>query len=109
MGNLMATDGNGLLEFCKASMRVHEGVGSVDDEMMAGACTGYLFGVMDTHRDIESYTEYQQNYCLPEYTENQQTQIIRVAVKWLEENPSMLHYVAAGLVKFALTSAFPCK
>ena len=36
-------------------------------------------------------------------------QVEKAVVRWLRNNPSILHYAADGLVAKALSDAFPCR
>ncbi len=48
-----------------------------------------------------------KEYCPP--AEMLDEQVVRVVMKWLEENPREMHQHAAVAVRQALTQAFPCQ
>jgi len=108
MGNLLALDGNGLLKICKTYLRVQESHESATyaDGLAWGNCVGYLRGVTETARIWQGGTG-NQTYCLPEVAETDQ--LIRVTIKYTEDNPAQLHQNAAALVQLAFMEAFPCK
>jgi len=108
MGNLLAYDGNGVLENCQKYLKVASnltGAETFEDGIAGGLCIGYMAGVTETVRIWQQGTE-KQTYCLPEAAEN--NQLIRVTIKYLEDNPAELHKNASLLVQFALIEAFPC-
>ena len=108
MGNLLAVDGSGYLKVCKTSLRVGDDVGSAtwEDALEDGMCMGYLSGVIETAKIWQLGTG-NQSFCLPEAAEP--NQLIRVTIKYIEDNPAKLHLYAAALVQFAFIEAFPCK
>ena len=77
-----------------------------EDGITTGLCIGYMAGVKETASGWHQATE-KQPYCIPEAAESDQ--LIRVVVKFLENNPAQLHYSAATLVQTAFAEAFPCK
>ena len=107
MGNLLALDGNGYLKVCKTYVRVTEDVefAALADVIEHGLCAGYLRGVIDTTRIWHQGTGI-QTFCLPEAEEFDQ--LIRVTIKYLEDNPAQLPYNAAGPLQMAFIEAFPC-
>ncbi len=111
MGNLMAHDGNAQLQRCKSHLRAIEDRPLRTDGLVdipnaeGGVCVGYTMGVIDTHKQL--YVDLNvQTFCIPEAVHT--NQLIRVTVKYLENNPNRLHYLAASLVKEAFEEAFPC-
>jgi hypothetical protein len=64
-------------------------------------CVGYVIGVIDQAR----YTN--DEVCIP--AEAVQSQVARIATKWLESNPDKLHFLASSLVRAALDESYPCK
>jgi len=108
MGNLLALDGNGFLGECQKYLKGSNPTGAetFGDGTAFGFCLGYMAGVTETARIWQLGTE-RQAYCLPEAAENDQ--LIRVTIKYLEDNPAELHKNASLLVQVALVEAFPCK
>ncbi len=111
MGNLLAYDGNSILQHCKSHLQAIEDLpirpdGLVDvPNTSSGLCVGYTAGVLDTHAQWEQDLNV-KTVCKPEAVRT--NQLIRVTVKYLENNPDRLHYFAASLVKEAFEEAFPC-
>jgi len=92
-------NGSKLLERCKAY---------VDETYIAkgGVCIGYVMGIADAHNTYSSWGYLPKQYCAP--SEVAGSQLVRVALKHLEEAPEGLHLAASSLVINALTEAFPC-
>ena len=108
MGNLLAMDGNGLLESCQKYLKMlsNQAANTNQDLISSGLCIGYVGGVQDTARGWHREAKIQL-YCIPEAAKSDQ--LIRVTLKFLENNPAQLHYSAATLVETAFVLAFPCK
>ncbi len=104
IGNLLALDGTGYLGFCKTYLRLQESPESatVGDGIDGGVCMGYLQGVTETARIWQQG----KKFCLPEAAKNDQ--LIRVSIKYLEDNPAELHKPATFLLQMAFIDAFPC-
>ena len=68
-------------------------------------CNGYVLAVHDASQDFtpEGYGPY---ICLPVNVTVEQVK--RVIVKFLNDNPSSLHYSASSLASTALQKSFPC-
>ena len=104
-------DGNYLLHACAgktASAKTQEAMLSIFGANMW--CMGFLDGVVDMN------TLYSQillggkdgAFCLPEQ-EIPNDQLSRIVVKFLEDNPKILHQSARILAVMAFHDAFPCK
>ncbi len=107
MGNLLAFDGNGFLVNCQKYLKVASnptGAETFGDGAAFGLCMGYMAGVTETARIWQLGTK-RQTFCLPEAAEPDQ--VIRVTIKYIEDNPAQLHQNAAALVQFAFIEAFP--
>lgn len=78
-----------------------EGQGHASFELQ---CLGYIQGVADASRG-ENWKE--RSYCVPRGVLTGQMQ--KIVVKYLNEQPEILHYTAYILVQQALLEAFPCK
>lgn len=101
-------DGNWLLQTC-----VHA-VKGMDDELVDVKkfrhCIGYIEGVRDMHAVCslwEDTTSKGLLWCGTQ--EMQHIQLIRVAVKYLQDHPEQLHKPAAWLMVLAFREAFPCE
>ena len=69
-------------------------------------CVGYVQGVVDGASAIMAELSMKTPICFPNnVTSGQVTDIV---IKYLKENPSARHYVAASNVMVAITNAFPC-
>ena len=66
-----------------------------------GYCIGYVIAMNDAEN-----SKPRKEFCVPPSV--LQSQLARVAVKWMEENPDKLHFSANSLVVAALVKSFPC-
>ena len=66
-------------------------------------CFGYVTAVVD---DVTISAE-QKTYCLPDDMDVKHLQ--QVVIQFMEVNPDLLVITGAGIVKHALSSAFPCE
>ena len=89
--SVRAISGNELMESCRGTT----------SNSRWGFCVGYVVGVVDQARESN------ETLCVP--AESIQSQVARVATRWLDENPGSLHYSAPSQVRAALRHAFPCK
>ncbi len=108
MGSLLAVDGKTLLENCQWAIKVADGDNPEETlkfVLFVTSCISYVDGVVDTDA-IWYQREGRLLYCLPE--DFTQSQLLRVIVRYLENNPAQLHYPAAALVHLALREGFPC-
>ena len=62
------------------------------------ACKGFIVGVTDARGDV---------ICLPANVSVQQ--ITDVVKKYLDDNPTVLHYSAHSIIRRVLSSTFPCQ
>ena len=83
-------DGNKLLDDCEG--------GNV-------ACSGYIAGISDAHGTFVGWGDMGPKFCVPKGVTV--GQLMKVAVKHLNDFPEALHYNASGLVSQALFGAFP--
>jgi len=93
--------GNDLLEECEAYLS------DTGSAAKGNICIGYIMGVVDTHAVVVIWDGSEKRFCLPRSI--QSSQLVRVAIKYLKENPQDLHLAATGLVIVALDFAFPCE
>ena len=111
-GEALATDGNLLLKQCQAFLDTPILATpnlAYENGLAAGACMGYMTGVRDNSlrlNEVLKVAKSDLGYCLPKPLDG--NQLIRVIVKYLEDNPAKLHTIAAPLVKAAFMEAFPC-
>lgn len=90
--------GNLLLDFCNSD--------EFKDLRSFSYCTGYIAAIADL--DNGTCILKQNSYFkLPENIT--QSQLRKVVVKWLNQNPEKLNFGAASLVEVALSESFPCK
>ena len=105
-------DGNDLLGYCRAYLKSEStGLSPNQAGMVSaaegGVCVGYTLGVVATAQ-IWQVGAKRQGFCMPDEVWGQTEQIVRVVVKYLEDNPAKLHTSAAILVHYAIVEAFPC-
>ncbi len=97
-------DGNELLEYCTEFEKAVEG--DTDSGFTGGVCIGTVRGVMDT-MDHMSPNKTGIEACIPDgVTTGQAT---RVVIKYLRDNPSLLHQNGVSLAMSAFMQAYPCK
>lgn len=114
--NLSAVDGNELLTKCHAAERMAEVSPKLsNDEWAAGFfCLGFVQGVMDADniwqsagtKALGSKARPLLLYCAPK--DASWPQLIRVIVKWLEENPNKLNESGYDVINLAMSNAYPC-
>ena len=101
-------DGNELLNNCNAALRVFDNQShAVDDLTKAGFCLGYISGARDTLIFWQLTSPDAKRVCFPVNVSI--PQLIRVVVKYLNENPKDLNMEEIFLVLPAFKNAFPCK
>ena len=86
--------GNMLYQLCKSENKVNNGL-----------CEGYIAGINDAMSSGYLHKYFQ--VCLPEGVST--TQLRLILIKYMEQIPQKLHYVAEGIVAEALGNTFPCK
>lgn len=116
VANNMIRDGNQLLSICKPFVMYldsHDSsnVSVPDSAQCASFINGFregtdLYRIIYNLREVEIDPEY-WSFCIPERVTN--NQLIRVIVKYLEDNPSELHTQRSFIIADALHSAFPCE
>lgn len=112
--NLSSTDGNMLLKECHAALKGAEVSPQLTGpEWQAGAhCIGFVQGVLDADAIwfVGAKTSTGDNakvlYCLPD--DSQTMQLIRVLVKFLEDNPEKLNLPGYVLIWVAMAKSYPC-
>ncbi len=68
------------------------------------ACSGYILAIADV---LAEGPHFGWRACAP--GDARAGQVEKAAVRWLRNNPLILHYAADGLVAKALSDAFPCR
>lgn len=79
---------------------------SASDLAMGLSCMSYLRGMRDATTILNSLTGTQQ-MCVPETVTT--SQLVRVVVKYLRDNPEKLHEHMGGRAFLAMVVAYPCK
>jgi Rap1a immunity proteins len=90
-----------------------------EEIVKATHCDGYLLGVMDTYGTWEgqwkllanlprdaSYYMLRPNACIPDGVTVEEA--IQVVLKFLQDNPTLLHKPEGYVTAFALSKAYPC-
>lgn len=89
--------GNDLYQFCKSNS-------SADRAF----CYGFVSGVADTERAIDSYRKPPvQHICIDDTVVVDQVR--GVVIRYMEQFPEKRNYSAASIASDALERAFPCK
>jgi len=103
-------DGNTLLKDCEAAIRFSDTSvkASAEDAFPAGMCFGKITGL----RDMSSfqgliYPETKSLFCVPEKVIN--NQLAMIGIKYMKDNPAMLHKRGTSILILAFRDAFPCK
>ena len=73
-------------------------------EAEKAACSGYILAIADV---LAEGPHFGWRACMPEGV--RAGQVKKAVVRWLGNNPRILHYEADGLVAKALSDAFPCR
>jgi hypothetical protein len=114
--NLSSVDGNTLLADCHATQQMGEVSPKLNrDELAAGFyCLGFVQGVVDADniwqtaekKALGSKANPLVSYCVPD--DVSWPQLVRVLVKWLEDNPAKLNLPGYDVIHMALDKAYPC-
>lgn len=101
-------DGNELLGQCQYYIKLVDG-GTVrtDAHFDAGECGGFVDGVVTSTIFYSDDLNKDGKFCVPGTATH--SQMVRVVVKYLKDNPKMLNKERTGLVWLALKDAYPCK
>ena len=101
-GNVCATEGfafsgNSLKDYC-----------DLDDTYASGFCSGYITGVIHgvTSEAIANKKAHSTAGCIPNTVTIEQGTLI--VIKFLNDNPELLHLAATRLITSAMSEAFPC-
>jgi hypothetical protein len=99
-------DGNELLQQCQQYIKAMDGDRSADLDA-ATYCEGYVAGVTNTVSFYRGTLKNEDKFCIEDSVTN--SQVIRVVVKFLNDNPRHLNKDKMVLTWAALHNAFPCK
>lgn len=102
-------DGNALLDDCALSERPERTTGGLTkvEYMRLGICIGNVEGVRETMTMHSTLLPPEAKVCLPAQGISN-GQAIRIALKYLRENPEVLHQNRSLLLLKAFHEAFPC-
>jgi hypothetical protein len=101
-------DGNELLGQCQRYIKlVDGGAARSDAHYDAGACGGFVQGVASTSAFYDEFIPIKLKFCTPDTATN--SQLVRIVIKYLKDNPKTLNESRTVLVWRALLDAYPCK
>lgn len=106
-GGAMA-DGNKLLEFCQSTVRYVDTKGVEGDTFSTGYCLGVITGVTSLRGLTNPGLPKNAQTCPPSPPPSA-TQVARISVKYMTENPERLNLDDGVLILLALQRAYPCK
>ncbi len=111
---LSKVDGITLLHECQVSIRISDGDTRVtaDEVVSSTHCIGYVEGVIDANAFWDAVDRRDNHSTRPHYCMGESVtfeQVIRILVKYLEENPKELSEVGYICIQGALLKNFPCK
>lgn len=114
--NLSSVDGNVLLTKCHPALQMAEVTPKLSQDEWTAAfyCLGFVQGAMDADavwqtaqtKALGAKAHSILFYCAPQ--DASWPQIIRVLVKWLEDNPDKLNLSGYDVINFAMSKAYPC-
>ncbi|MGQ0698113.1 MAG: Rap1a/Tai family immunity protein [Panacagrimonas sp.] len=103
----VAISGSTVLRGCNSVLNNEKRSNSLEQ----GECLGTIAAIMTVFSYIATLPASARpptlDACLPD--EATVGQVVRITVKWLEENPEYLHLAAAQLAMNAVRDAFPCR
>ena len=106
MVSFYGPSGSTLLRQCQAAAKIADGGNYTTQQAIDGTfCRDYVAGAVDQMVGLSVQTT--TVYCIPSNADNDQ--LVRVVLKYLNDNPATLNYPAAALVAKAIIAAFPCK
>ncbi len=114
--NLSSVDGNILLTKCHPAQQMAEVSPKLSQGEWTAAyyCLAFVQGVMDADaiwqtaetKALGAKSRSILFYCVPQ--DVSWPQIIRILVKWLEDNPEKLNQPGYDVINFAMSKAYPC-
>jgi hypothetical protein len=109
---LAQATGNDLLRECELATKPEPKM-TTEDFAQSLHCLGYVSGVVDTFSlwRVASGDKHIQSPNLPCFPNGhlENLQMVRVVLKFMQDNPDKLHWGAPELILTALRNAFPCK
>ena len=79
-----------------------------EDSFSQGLCFGYIEGAYDSYAVMVKWGIIEKDFiCVP--VNVSKGQLVKVVVKYLNDNPAELHLIASSRVIHALSAAFPCE
>lgn len=98
-------DGNRLLSFCKEAIKFMDSERAIS--LPVASCLMKLGGIREMNYMYMQYlNKTKPLFCPPDSIDN--GKFVRIAVSYLEANPSSLHYSDTSLMVLAFREAFPC-
>ncbi len=103
------SDGTYLLRSCLVAIDSFENMGSVKGAgyMDAAWCLGFTAGIRNVWVIFAADPQWRLKLCWPEVGPSNE-QVIRIVVKYLQDNPASLHRDPTSLVMYAYIEAFKC-
>lgn len=95
-----------LLNACKLWIKAKDKSVSATERLEVNYCYGYVSGFYDG-RTTSDYGKSELMSCFPPGLSWEQ--LIRIFVKWANDNPQKLHYDTWQGLREAFSKAFPCK
>lgn len=102
-------DSSFFLQACDAAVKQSDGRELPQQEsLLALYCASYISGFLDATSLTSFSTNGEKNICTPDQG-IANDQAVRILVKYLRENPEVLHQSGRTSLYVALAQAFPCK
>jgi len=105
--------GSDLLNFCNDAIDVaNNKFHAEEDKVFAyGWCMGFVIGIRETNNTFHSLYRSNSNKFLGfcEAGDVSNGQMVRILVKYLNDNPEKLHLYPGALAIEAFSNAFPCR
>ncbi|WP_342243228.1 Rap1a/Tai family immunity protein [Pseudomonas sp. OTU5201] len=98
-------DGNTLVRNCESAIQMAGGKAG-GDLIGAGRCQGLVEGTLDTVYMMDTVHNAKRAICLPEGVTK--LQLIKITVKYINDNPKLLNQNESSLIMLAALDAFPC-
>ena len=105
---VMGQSSKDILPYCKDTLVTHD-KGRASFSFGASFCLGWVNGLMGMHkafRGVNTNNAINMLYCPQE--ELKIGQAIKILVKYLEDNPDMIHLKPTSIYINAMKEAFPC-
>jgi len=100
-------DGNILLEDCKQFLKYMDNKKDPSVVMSSiGYCLGYMQGHIDFQQHLEKNPAFNIEHCFP--SDTSVSQLAKITVNYLENNPNKLNKPAIEITLAAFTEYFPC-